>query len=171
LNKSTGQDIWLINQYNPIFDINRKVVKILYLAIDITKQKQVDEDTKNLLVQSENQSNQLRSLLEFSSDSIQVIKNGKFTDCNPATLDMFGFGTKEDFIKITPADISPQKQPNGDSSSKKSNEYVNSALKVGFEQFEWRHIKQDGTEFDAIVTLIAYNVNEDAFIYSMVKRI
>lgn len=171
LNKSTGKDIWLVNQYNPIFDKNKRVVKILYLAIDITKQKQTDEQTENLLIQSENQSLQLKSLFEFSSDAIQVIKNGKFSDCNSATLEMFGFETKEEFIKITPSDISPKKQPNGENSTDKSNEYIYLAIKEGFEQFEWTHLKKDGTEFQAIVTLIAYKINEDQFIYSMVKKI
>ncbi len=35
-NMETGQDVWLVNQYTPVFDQSGNVKKIIYLAIDIT---------------------------------------------------------------------------------------------------------------------------------------
>jgi methyl-accepting chemotaxis protein len=43
-NKMTGNDIWLINQYNPILDDNGKVIEIVYLAVDITEQKRLEQE-------------------------------------------------------------------------------------------------------------------------------
>ncbi len=45
-NRETGQDIWLLNQYTPVINEKNKVFKILYIAIDITKQKESEEELK-----------------------------------------------------------------------------------------------------------------------------
>ena len=41
--KDTGEDIWLLNQYIPILDEDGKVVRVIYFAIDITEQKQLEQ--------------------------------------------------------------------------------------------------------------------------------
>ena len=41
--KDTGEDIWLLNQYIPILDEEGKVVRVIYFAIDITEQKQLEQ--------------------------------------------------------------------------------------------------------------------------------
>ncbi len=41
--KDTGEDIWLLNQYVPIVDEDGKVVRVIYFAIDITEQKQLEQ--------------------------------------------------------------------------------------------------------------------------------
>jgi len=147
INKSTGKYIWLINQYNPIVDKNGNVNKILYLAIDITDQKESEENTNKLLQESKSQTDQLKVLFDYSSDAIQTIENNVFVDCNPATLDVFGFENKNEIIGQNPAIISPEKQANGKKSLDEATKYIEKALKEGIEQFEWIHTKKDGTEF------------------------
>jgi len=46
-NRITKKDIWLLNQYTPVVNENNKVFKILYIAIDITKQKESEEELKH----------------------------------------------------------------------------------------------------------------------------
>ncbi len=41
--KDTGEDIWLLNQYIPILDEDGEVVRVIYFAIDITEQKQLEQ--------------------------------------------------------------------------------------------------------------------------------
>ena len=38
-NQATGEILWLLNQYTPVRNKQNQVFKILYIAIDITKQK------------------------------------------------------------------------------------------------------------------------------------
>ena len=47
-----NETIWLLTQYTPIFDAENHVVRILYIANDITEQKTVEEKNKRLLSES-----------------------------------------------------------------------------------------------------------------------
>lgn len=85
INKSTNKPIWLINQYNPIFDENGKVSKILYLAIDITEQKISEEKASSLLSKTQEKELELRGIFtavdqtlmraEYSPDGIFITAN------------------------------------------------------------------------------------------------
>ncbi|MBR4440388.1 MAG: PAS domain S-box protein [Bacteroidales bacterium] len=47
-----NETIWLLTQYTPIFDAENHVVRILYIANDITEQKTIEEKNKRLLSES-----------------------------------------------------------------------------------------------------------------------
>ena len=57
-----------------------------------------------------------RTIYEGSNDAIMLLTEKGFFDCNPCTLQMFGFKSKEEFIRIHPADVSPPAQPGGQAS-------------------------------------------------------
>ncbi len=203
-NISTGKDIWLENFYNPIFDLNGKIEKILYLAIDITELKILEEQAKKEKEEAESLARKLkasedvlkkayeknklfvkevekakliaekerelfRNVFRKTSDAIQILKDGKFIACNEATLTMFGFETEEEFINISPAYVSPPKQPDGSDSMQKANEMIQLAIKKGTHQFDWVHRRKNGENFDTIVTLIASTDEYDQYVYAIVK--
>jgi len=62
--KLSGQDIWLLNQYTPVKDASGKVVKILYMAIDITKQKNIEEQAKTQTEELTLKEEQMRKTVE-----------------------------------------------------------------------------------------------------------
>lgn len=47
-----GEDVWLLSQYTPVFDAHNKVIRVLYLANDISEQKSIEERNKKLLQES-----------------------------------------------------------------------------------------------------------------------
>ncbi|MCQ2975246.1 MAG: PAS domain S-box protein [Bacteroidales bacterium] len=47
-----NETIWLLTQYTPIFDASGEVVRVLYMANDITEQKNTEEKNKKLLSES-----------------------------------------------------------------------------------------------------------------------
>jgi len=62
----TNKDLWLLNQYTPIKDATGKISKVLYMAIDITEQKEIEERNSNLLNQSiENQQKMIDNEIEI----------------------------------------------------------------------------------------------------------
>ncbi|MEG0366447.1 MAG: EAL domain-containing protein [Coprobacillus sp.] len=73
--------------------------------------------------------------------------------CNKVAVDMYGLSSEEEYMKHF-FELSPKFQPNGDSSPKKANEYIEEAFEVGRKHFEWMHCLPNGTEFPAEITLV-----------------
>lgn len=93
-NKSTGQDIWLINQYNPIFDENKKVNRILYLAIDITEQKRAEAKAQDLLTETQKKEIELRGIFAGIDQAImraEYLADGTFVDANDIHSQTMGY--------------------------------------------------------------------------------
>jgi methyl-accepting chemotaxis protein len=169
-NKTTAKEIWLENFYNPVYNLEGKLERVLYLAIDITEHKKVEEKLNYLLSQTKQQAEQLQFLFDFSSDAIQILKNGEFVYCNDATLKLFGFNTKEEFLHLKPAEISPEYQPDGQDSMEKSQKMINKAIDEGVNEFEWVHKRKDGTNFNAIVVISAFVNDKEVYVYALVKE-
>lgn len=94
-----------------------------------------------------------RAIFEGAQDTFMVLSQERFLDCNPSTLAMFGFGTKEAFVATHPADLSPATQPDGSDSWNSANHHIHTALREGGHRFEWVHRRLDGSEFPAEVVL------------------
>lgn len=93
-----------------------------------------------------------RALFEGSADAVFVLKSTQIIECNPAALRMFR-GSREQFIGATPADLSPEVQPDGVPSSTKAVAFMRKALDGESQSFEWMHRRLDNTLFEAEVTL------------------
>ena len=59
-----GDNIWLISQYTPIFDQKSNVVRVLYIANDITEQKNIEEKNKQLLAVEQERAEMLQATQE-----------------------------------------------------------------------------------------------------------
>lgn len=95
-----------------------------------------------------------KDLYNTSSDAIMMFEPGSgFTGANPATLKLFGCKDETEFITKTPADISPEHQPDGESSVEKSQRMMAIAMEKGTHFFEWKHRSADGREFWATVLI------------------
>ncbi|MDD2481980.1 MAG: diguanylate cyclase [Lutispora sp.] len=103
--------------------------------------------------------NTFRTLFEGSSDAILIMEEGRFTDCNTATVELLGYGSKESIIGKAFWEISPENQPDGRLSQDIGLEYLEIADKKGKLKFEWWHNKIDGSSFpvEVMATSIALN--------------
>ncbi|MHC1764461.1 MAG: PAS domain S-box protein [Verrucomicrobiia bacterium] len=78
-----------------------------------------------------------------------------FIHANQAATDLFGFDCVEDLLRCGPAELSPERQPDGESSEEAAVDRINTALQTGTPlRFDWVHRRQDGTEFPCEITLI-----------------
>ncbi len=109
-----------------------------------------------------------RTLFEHAGDSIFLMKGELFVDCNPATLDMFGCA-RGDIVGTTPYRFSPEFQPGGQSSRDKALALIAAACEGRTQFFEWRHMKLDGTCFDAEVTLNSVMIGGESHILATVR--
>ncbi len=96
-----------------------------------------------------------RMLFDNSGDPILIIENGRFVECNQAAVDMLGYANKDVLLQSHPSEISPEYQPDGQSSREKANEIMANAADQPYQRFEWAHIKADGSTFPVEVSLTA----------------
>ena len=93
-----------------------------------------------------------RTLFETANDGIFLQDATGFLDCNQKGADMYGL-TREEVIGRSPADFSPERQPDGRLSSEVAKENIAAAMRSGVARFEWQPIRTDGIPFDVEVTL------------------
>ncbi|WP_051937875.1 hybrid sensor histidine kinase/response regulator [Ghiorsea bivora] len=100
------------------------------------------------------------ALFQFSGAAIMTLKDKHFVDCNQAALDMFGFSSKQIFYQFTPAQLSPELQPDGAESQVAADMHMKAAVEQGKTSFEWVHKRLDGSEFPANVQLSFIQVGD-----------
>jgi PAS domain S-box-containing protein len=144
---------WVQIGGSPVTDIKGNIVGSIGVFTDITERIIVEKELK----ESEKK---YRDLFEKSDDAILIINNGKFIDCNRATVKMLGYINKKELLETHPSELSPDFQPDGKSSLIKADEMMAIALERGSYRFEWHHKKADGTVFPVEVLLTAISTDE-----------
>lgn len=100
---------------------------------------------------------QMRVIFDTSRDALFLLDEKGFFDCNPAAVQLFGFEKKEDIVGKTPFDVSPENQPNGETSENAAMARIREAIEKGSAFFEWTHKRKDGSIFPATVLLSAFS--------------
>ncbi|MCX5813875.1 MAG: PAS domain S-box protein [Proteobacteria bacterium] len=164
--RSSGEDAmrWLDMYTFPLIDMDTGEMNgVIEYARDITKRKNAEESLK------ENEA-KFRTLFDLANDAIFLLDGDKVVDCNDKTLEMFGY-TNEEMIGKELYDFSPPLQPDGRDSKEKSIERINNAIYGEPQFFEWKHLRQDGTVFDAEVSLSLFKFKDNVFTQSIVRDV
>ena len=109
-------------------------------------------------------------LFTSAGDSIFLIRDGLYVECNPRALDMFGC-TAEDILGQGPVDFSPERQPDGSVSSQRAAAIFESVRLDQVCRFEWRHRRLDGRCFDTEVTLGCIELSGAEIFYALVRDV
>lgn len=120
---------------------------------DITERKHAEEAFKA-------SEYTFRTLFEKSADPILLMEDNKVIDCNQATIELLGYGSKVNIIGKNVWEFSPEKQPDGIYSKEKALEMKN--ITRGNSKFEWWNLKYDGTllPVEIMMTSILLNGKE-----------
>jgi PAS domain S-box-containing protein len=112
-------------------------------------------------------------LFERSTDAIFLLdpRQEVFVDCNQAAVDMMGAASKKQLLMVHPAELSPEFQPDGRSSRKKTPEMIAIALAKGSHRFEWLARRFDGALFPVEVVVIAIEKGDNPLLATICRDI
>jgi two-component system, sensor histidine kinase and response regulator len=99
-----------------------------------------------------------RSLFEMANDGIFVQDENGFIDCNRTAAELYGL-PKEELLGRSPADFSPEFQPNGQPSFDFAEAKIRDALTGTPQTFEWQALCSRGSIVEVEVTLSAIDWN------------
>ncbi|HAN18978.1 MAG: hypothetical protein A2X13_11715 [Bacteroidetes bacterium GWC2_33_15] len=149
--------------FKRIKNTKNETISGICLVEDITEKNKA----KQALTESEEK---FRLLFESANDSIFLIKNYTFIDCNNKTLEIFGCKRK-DIIGKQPYFFSPEFQPNGKPSKEEAIKRINSAIKGKTSTYEWVHTRLDGTPFYTEVSLNTLKIGNETIIQAIVRDV
>ena len=133
-------------------------------GIDITGRRLAEEKLR----ESEAR---FRRLYESSPDAAWIMEGHRFIRANSAAIHLFGKTDERDFLNIHPGELSPEYQPDGESSWLKAERMMEQAERMGVHRFEWLHKRADGMTFDAEVTLSAMDFTGKRTLYAVIRDI
>jgi len=111
-----------------------------------------------------------QTLFESATDSIFLMKDNVFTECNQPALEMFRCKSEE-IIGNLPHNVSPPTQPDGQDSNIKASQYLQAAYSGQPQFFEWVHKRMDGELFYAEVNLTRIELKGEVFLQAIVRDI
>ena|GEM_PF-930985 len=111
-----------------------------------------------------------KAIFDTAHDPIILLKDYKYLECNNYTLRLFNCRRK-DIIGKSPADFSPEKQPDGSPSKEKSEEYMEKAISGKPQFFEWQHLTFDGKTIETEVSLGGFVYANEQIVIAIVRDI
>ncbi len=103
--------------------------------------------------------------------AVLLIENGIFIYCNKAAVDIFHANRSEQIVGKPPGILSPELQPDGQSSQEKAGSVITDAISGIPQRFEWVHTRMDGTPFNAEVRLVKVEIMGRTFLQTNIMDI
>ncbi len=135
---------------------------IVVVFRDISQRKRIEDALR------ENEK-RFRMLFETANDAIVLVRDNLFYDANTRSLELFGCPSKADLVGRSPADFSPPAQPDGRPSAAAGAALMAEAAAGKPQRFSWRHVRRDGTPFEAEVSLNAVETGDGILIEGIVR--
>ena len=111
-----------------------------------------------------------RTLFDSAQDAILLMRGEHFVDCNRSAEAMFGL-SREQLCRRTPLDLSPEVQPDGTTSRDKATALLKAAYSGESQSFAWRHLRPDGSTFEAEVSLDCVQLSDGRILQAVVRDV
>jgi PAS domain S-box-containing protein/putative nucleotidyltransferase with HDIG domain len=113
-----------------------------------------------------------RALFESARDAIIIMREGRFVDCNPYTLWLYGVRRDVFIGSVLYEEFSPPQQPDGRLSRESALEKITAAINGVPQLFDWKHRRLDGSLFDAEISLNRVELEgEEVFLQAIVRDV
>ena len=119
--------------------------------------EQENKKLKQTIAELTKQRDKYKKIFDVSADAYSIIdlSSGKFIECNQSAIDMHGVNSMNNYLNLSPADLSPELQPCGKRSDILAKNYIENAVQLGSQSFQWTHSRLDGSTFNCLVSLTA----------------
>lgn len=157
---------WIGATMFPLRDERGNILEIVCVHDDITERKLSEEAIKQSNATLEQRITErttelaasearMRTLVEHAPEAIVVFDGatGQFLNCNENATRLIGLG-REQLLKLHPADVSPEFQPDGRRSIDAAREYIGKAMAGAVPVFEWTHRHSSGRLIPCEVRLV-----------------
>ncbi len=121
--------------------------------------------------QLETERQKYQTLFETNSDAVVILDDHGFTDCNPATLTMFGIESVADFVNTPIPELGVPIQANGVSAYEHARQAIAAARSQGHAVMEWHGRRVDGTTFFADIALHAMQLEGRPVIQAIMRDV
>jgi PAS domain S-box-containing protein len=113
-----------------------------------------------------------RTLFNNAHFSAFLLEGARFVDANRTAVRMFGLQSEQAAAGMTPWDLSPEHQPDGQRSDELARARIETALRDGGSTFEWMHKRADtGALFPAEVDLSSLSTGRTVLALAVVHDV
>ncbi len=111
-----------------------------------------------------------RAIFESAFDAVLLMKGRQFVEVNTRAEELFG-ATRDRLLGMSPAEVSPVRQPDGETSAARAAERVREAMAGRPQHFDWTHRRLDGTELETEVHLTRLEIAGEVFLKAQVRDV
>lgn len=111
------------------------------------------------------------TLFETNSDAVVILDETGFTDCNSATLTMFGMDSIDDFLNSPISRLGTSVQADGTSALEHANHAIAQARSEGHAIMDWQGKRQDGSVFLAEIAMHAMQLEGKPVIQAIMRDV
>jgi PAS domain S-box-containing protein len=113
-----------------------------------------------------------RTLFNNAQFSVFLLEGARFVDANSTAVRMFGLQSARSASGLTPWELSPEYQPDGQRSEELARTRIATALREGGTTFEWLHKRVDtGETFPAEVDLSSLSIGRTVLALAVVHDV
>jgi PAS domain S-box-containing protein len=121
--------------------------------------------------QLETERQKYQTLFETNSDALVILDDKGFTDCNPATLSLFGMDSVATFLRTPIPQLGTPIQANGMAAMDHAMQSIGQARTQGHAVMDWEGQRQDGSVFSAEISLHAMQLEGKQVIQAIMRDV
>lgn len=112
-----------------------------------------------------------RAIFEHSHDAIFLMDGDQWIECNAKAIEIYGCDSRDQIIGHSPLEFSPLTQPDGMATADKIALKTKLVLEGEPQSFQWKHLRLDGSEFDAEIGLTAVTLDGKRYVQAISRDI
>jgi PAS domain S-box-containing protein len=165
--RKDGSAFWGLSSSRAVYATDGRTISYhVGTILDITERKRAEDALRELNATLERRIHErtaelsasearLRTLLEHAPEAIVVLDgmNGRFDECNQNAVQLFGL-SRDELLKCTPADVSPDFQPDGRRSVEAARAWIEETRKGRIPVFDWVHRHASGRLIPCEIRLV-----------------